>query len=59
MTMSPALEQQDTVPGTSRYTEEVVDLLLHDRPMLTEAALRIVDGVEACTRSQWLRPEDA
>ncbi|MGY1669772.1 hypothetical protein [Geodermatophilus sp. SYSU D00710] len=59
MTMSPPAKQQDTVPGTFRYTEEVVDLLLHERPMLTEAALRIVDDVEARTRYQRLRPADA
>lgn len=59
MTMSPAAKQQDTVPGTYQYTQEVTDLLLHDRDMLTETALRIVDDVEARTRSERLCPSDA
>jgi hypothetical protein len=58
MTTSAA-KQRVTVPGTYQYTEEVVDLLLHDRGMLTEAALRIADDVKARARSQRLRPADA
>ncbi len=59
MTMSPAAKPQDTVPGTFRYAVEIVDLLLHDRGTLAEAAQKIVADVQARAQSQGLRPADA
>ena len=59
MTTPPSAEQCDSVPGTFEYTEEVVDLLLHDRDTLTEAAQRIAADVDVRVQSQTLRPADA
>jgi hypothetical protein len=47
------------VPGTYQYAEAIVELLLHDRHMLAEAAQRIVAGVQARAQAQELRPADA
>lgn len=59
MTTSPAAEQHDALPGTYQYTEEIVDLLLHDRDMLTEVALRIAADVESRVQRQGLLAADA
>jgi hypothetical protein len=57
--ITPSAEQLDFVPGTFQYTEEVVDLLLHDRDTLTETARRIAADVDARVQSQMLAPADA
>jgi hypothetical protein len=59
VTTPPSAEQFDFAPGTCQYTEEVVDLLLHDRDTLTEAARRIATEVDARVQFQMLRPADA
>ena len=59
MNTLPAAEQQSAVPGTYQYTQEVLDLLLHDREMLTEATLQIIDDVQACARRRRLHPAEA
>jgi hypothetical protein len=56
---TPSAEHLDFVPGTFQYMEEVVDLLLHDRDTLTEAARRIAADVDARLQSQMLAPADA
>jgi len=57
--ITPSAGQLDFVPGTFQYTEEVVDLLLHDRDTLTETARRIAADVDARVQSQMLAPADA
>ena len=54
MTTPPAADQHDTVPDSYQYTQEIVDLLLHDRGTLVDAAQRIVADVQARAQSQGL-----
>ncbi|MGR7027245.1 hypothetical protein [Geodermatophilus sp. URMC 62] len=52
-------EMPHTTPGTFPYAMEIVDLLLHRRDMLHEAALRVVPDVDERTRVQGISPAGA